>query len=154
MRAFQRMETLQPSYLFSIPQKCMQVSYSDIQTSVESVEVTNKNVGLALVVNPDRAKDIPTIDGWEIVTDPNGGNNNYVEVVDAFSSSSNITTTWTLRSLGSPGVYSLYLAVQHGSPEGGVAMTGISQETEIIVAEVPENLPRLRTGLNQYKNNR
>ena len=116
----------------------------DIQTSVESVEVSStKMVGLALVVNPDRAKDIPTIDGWEIVTDPNGGNNNYVEVVDAFSSSSNITTTWTLRAPSSPGVYSLYLAVQHGSPEGGVAMTGISQETEIIVAEVPENLPRL-----------
>ena len=40
-------------------------------------------------------------------------------------------------------VYELYLAVQHGSPDGGVAMTGISDAKQVVVSEVPENLPRL-----------
>ena len=116
----------------------------EIHTSVESVEVSsNKMVGMALLVNSEGAKDLPANDGWEVITDPNGGTNNYVEISDSFSSQNIVNRTWTLRAPSNPGTYDLYLAVQHGSPDGGVAMTGISLANSVTVSEVPANLPRL-----------
>ena len=116
----------------------------EIQTSVSFAEVSSNNMaGLTLLVNADGAKDLPAIDGWEVVTDPNGGTNNYVEVVDSFSLESMVMQSWTLRAPSNPGNYELYLAIQHGTPEGGIAMTGISGPKQVTVSEVPENLPRL-----------
>tara|TARA_B100000945_G_scaffold37093_1_gene25058 strand:+ start:2179 stop:3279 length:1101 start_codon:yes stop_codon:yes gene_type:complete len=116
----------------------------EIETWVSFVEVSSNNmVGLALLVNEEGAKDLPGNDGWEVVTDPNGGTNNYVEIVDSFSLQNEVRKTWTLRAPASPGTYELYLAVQHGTPNGGVAMTGISDAKQVVVSEVPENLPRL-----------
>ena len=111
----------------------------EIQTSVSFAEVSSNNmVGLNILVNSDGAKDLPAIDGWEIVTDPNGGSNNYVEVVDSFSSDSVVFQSWTLRAPSEPGNYELYLAIQHGTPDGGVAMTGISSAKQVTVSEVPD----------------
>ena len=119
----------------------------EIQTSVSLSEVSSNNmVGLNLLINSDGAKDLPAIDGWEIITDPNGGSNNYVEVVDSFSSDSVVFQSWTMRAPSEPGNYELYLAIQHGTPDGGVAMTGISNAKQVTVSEVPENLPRLSEG--------
>ena len=116
----------------------------EIQTSVGEVDVSSINmVGFALLINSDGAKDLPANDGWEIVTDPNGGTNNYVEIYDSYSSQSTVSRSWTLRAPSEPGIYGLYLAVQHGTPEGGVAMSGISAINSVLVEEVPENLPRL-----------
>lgn len=116
----------------------------EIKTSVEGVDVSSSDmVGMAILVNPDGAKDLPANDGWEVITDPNGGSNNYVEVVDEFSSQTTVIQSWTLRAPSNPGVYDLFLAVQHGSPNGGVAMTGVSNSTTVEVQEVPENLPQL-----------
>ena len=116
----------------------------EIQTSVESVDVSSKNmVGISLLINSDGAKDLPANDGWEVITDPNGGTNNYVEITDSFSSQNTVNRSWTLRAPSEPGNYELYLAVQHGTPEGGVAMSGISDIKSVLVVEVPENLPRL-----------
>jgi len=116
----------------------------EIQTSVSFAEVSSNNMaGLTLLVNTDGAKDLPAIDGWEVVTDPNGGTNNYVEVVDSFSPESMVMQSWTLRAPSNPGDYELYLAIQHGTTEGGIAMTGISAPKQVTVSEVPENLPRL-----------
>ena len=116
----------------------------EIQTSVESVDVSSNNmVGISLLINSDGAKDLPANDGWEVITDPNGGTNNYVEITDSFSSQNTVNQSWTLRAPSEPGNYELYLAVQHGTPEGGVAMSGISDIKPVLVVEVPENLPRL-----------
>jgi hypothetical protein len=116
----------------------------EVQTSIGSVDVSSNNmVGMALLINSDGAKDLPANAGWEIVTDPNGGMNNYVEISDSFSSQSPVNRSWTLRAPSEPGNYGLYLAVQHGTPEGGVAMSGISEIKSVQVEEVPENLPRL-----------
>ena len=116
----------------------------EVQTSIGSVDVSsNDMVGMTLLINSDGAKDLPANDGWEVVTDPNGGSNNYVEISDTFSSQSTVNRSWTLRAPSEPGIYGLYLAVQHGTPEGGVAMSGISDIKSVQVEEVPENLPRL-----------
>jgi len=120
---------------------------TEIKTTVSFADVSSNNmVGLTLLANPDGAKDLPASDGWEIITDPNGGKNNYVEIVDSFSSVSMISQIWTLRAPSNPGNYNLYLGIQHGSPQGGVAMTGFSESKQVTVTEVPENLPRLSVG--------
>ena len=117
---------------------------TEIETSVSFAEVSSNNmVGLTLLINSDGAKDLPANDGWEIITDPNGGTNNYVEIVDSFSIESMVSQKWTLRAPSNPGSYNLYLGIQHGSPDGGIAMTGISPVQSVTVTEVPENLPRL-----------
>ena len=119
----------------------------EVQTSIGSVDVSsNSMVGMTLLINSDGAKDLPANDGWEVVTDPNGGSNNYVEISDSFSSQNTVNRSWTLRAPSEPGNYGLYLAVQHGTPEGGVAMSGISEIKSVQVEEVPENLPRLSPG--------
>ena len=116
----------------------------DLTSTVGNVEVSSNNmVGFNLLVNDDGAKDLPSNDGWEIITDPTGGTNNFAQIVDSFSSVSVVERTWTLRAPSEPGSYTLYLAVQHGTPQGGVAMTGISEPYVVNVSEVPENLPRL-----------
>jgi hypothetical protein len=116
----------------------------EIQTSIEGVDVSSNSMsGMAILINSDGAKDLPANDGWEVITDPNGGTNNYVEITDSFSSQNIVTRSWTLRAPSNPGMYDLFLAVQHGSPSGGVAMSGISSLTQVEVSAVPENLPQL-----------
>ena len=59
-----------------------------------------------------------------------------------------VSQKWTLRAPSNPGDYNC-LAIQHGSPNGGIAMTGISSVQSVTVSEVPENLPRLAEIGNQ-----
>ena len=71
----------------------------EIETTISFAEVSSNNmVGMTLLVNEDGAKDLPANDGWEVVTDPNGGTNNYVEIIDSFSINSIVDRTWTLRA--------------------------------------------------------
>ena len=75
----------------------------EIETSVESVDVSSNNmVGMTLLINSDGAKDLPANDGWEVITDPNGGTNNYVEISDSFSSQNTVNRSWTLRAPSEP----------------------------------------------------
>jgi len=132
------------SLMLEAPEQVYAGLLFDLKSTVGNVEVSSNNmVGLNLLINDDGAKDLPSNDGWEIITDPNGGTNNFVQIVDTFSPVSVVERTWTLRAPSEPGTYTLYLAVQHGTPQGGVAMTGISEPYLVNISEVPENLPRL-----------
>ena len=83
-------------------------------------------VGLTLLINSDGAKDLPANDGWEIITDPNGGTNNYVEIVDSFSQ-----RAWCHKH-GLSELHPIQVLTtciweySTDSPDGGIAMTGIS----------------------------
>ena len=112
----------------------VKVVISDAQLS------SNQLIGVAILINDNGAKDLPAYDGWEVVADHNGGENNYVE---STTSSSEVVLSWTLRAPSIVETYTLYAAVQHGSPSGSIAMTGISAPFTIQVEQVPENLPRL-----------
>ena len=82
---------------------------TEIETSVSFAEVSSNNmVGLTLLINSDGAKDLPANDGWEIITDPNGGTNNYVEIVDSFSLESMVSQKWTLRAPSNQGDYECF----------------------------------------------
>jgi len=57
--------------------------------------------------------DRPSTDGWRIETDPNGGRNNYVEVVFP-GPGTQVTLQWNLTAPITPGTYRLFTRSQHG----------------------------------------
>ena len=111
-----------------------------VDVVVENPQLSNQRMlGVFLLINDRGAKDTPAHEGWEIVADPNGGANNYVEKSVA-RSAANITFTWTLRAPVA-GNYELLASIHHGGtsqPEHGNSPT-----ISLSVVEPPENLPRL-----------
>ena len=99
-------------------------------------------VGVFLLTNENGAKDTPAHEGWTIVSDPNGGTNNYVELEYPREAES-LTFTWTLRAPSAPVSHNLLATVHHGSEGGGTAFQGQSETIAIDVSTPPENLARL-----------
>jgi hypothetical protein len=114
--------------------------FTTVDVVVENPQLSNQRMlGVFLLINDRGAKDTPAHEGWEIVADPNGGANNYVEKTVA-RSAANITFTWTLRAPVA-GNYELLASIHHGGtsqPEHGNSPT-----ISLSVVEPPENLPRL-----------
>ncbi|MEK6852134.1 MAG: hypothetical protein AABY30_06315 [Candidatus Thermoplasmatota archaeon] len=71
-------------------------------------------VGVFLLRSASGTGDSPTMDGWEILQDPKGGANNYVEIVSP-GPGATVTFRWTLKAPATPGDYTLLVRVHHGS---------------------------------------
>ncbi|MEE9489021.1 MAG: CARDB domain-containing protein [Thermoplasmata archaeon] len=57
--------------------------------------------------------DVPSADGWIIIQDPNGNENNYVQKI-ANASGETLVFRWHIRGPFSAGTYTLYARVHHG----------------------------------------
>ena len=113
-----------------------------VDVVVENPQLSNQRMlGVFLLVNDRGAKDTPGHQGWQIVADPNGGANNYVEKSVA-RSAENITFTWTLRAPVA-GNYDLLASIHHGGTSQPAH--GNSPSISFAVVEPPANLPRLST---------
>ncbi|MEC8106575.1 MAG: hypothetical protein VX115_02425 [Candidatus Thermoplasmatota archaeon] len=100
-------------------------------------------IGIFLLSSTNANNDIPTTDGWSILSDGMGGSNNYIEY--ASIDSNVLTHSWILRS-DEVGEKILYVSVHHGDNSGtdaGSPFFGVSQAFEIIVEAIPENLQRI-----------
>lgn len=64
----------------------------------------------SLTANPS---DIPSTDGWTILVDPNGNQNNYVQTTVS-AQGDTASLQWDLRAPPSSGSYALYARVHHG----------------------------------------
>jgi len=90
------------------------------QGLVVSVNVTEDQLGgdsllgAFLLRSATGSGDSPTEDGWEILQDPNGGANNYVELASP-GPGSTVAFRWTLKAPATPGDYTLLVRVHHGS---------------------------------------
>lgn len=90
------------------------------QGIVISVNVTEDQlggdvlVGTFLLRSATGTGDSPTGDGWEILQDPNGGTNNYVEIASP-GAGATVAFRWTLKAPATPGDYTLLVRVHHGS---------------------------------------
>ncbi|MFQ5883508.1 MAG: CARDB domain-containing protein [Thermoplasmata archaeon] len=75
---------------------------------------SNKIVGVFLLrsLTADDS-DVPSVDGWRILEDPNGNENNYVQRI-ANASGETLAFRWVLRAPFSAGTYVLYARVHHG----------------------------------------
>lgn len=113
------------------------VTVSNIETTVSGL------LGIFLLSDLSGAGDTPADDGWDIVSNSEGGTQNYVEVLISPGQKEH-TVSWTLRA-PERGTYALHAAIHHGTQDGSEApFFGSSiQPMEIGVVPVPENLPRL-----------
>ena len=124
------------------------VAYEGLLTSV-SIDITNIEtsqtgiLGVFLLSDLSGAGDTPADDGWTVISNSEGGSENYVEVTVA-AGTTEATVTWTLRA-PSEGEYPLHGAIHHGTQDGSEApFFGASVAPEVVdVREVPEDLPRL-----------
>lgn len=124
------------------------VAYEGLLTSVavtvSNIETTQTGLlGVFLLTDLNGAGDTPEDDGWTIVSNSEGGTQNYVEVTVEPGENEH-TVTWTLRT-PVVGAYAFYGAIHHGSQDGSEApFFGASgAPAGIDVQPVPENLPRL-----------
>ena len=100
-------------------------------------------IGIFLLSSTNANNDIPTTDGWSILSDGMGGSNNYIEY--ASIGSNVLTHSWILRA-DEVGEKVLYVSVHHGDNSGvdaGSPFFGVSQAFEITVEAIPENLQRI-----------
>ena len=100
-------------------------------------------IGIFLLSSTNANNDIPTTDGWSILSDGMGGSNNYIEY--ASIDSNVLTHSWILRT-DEVGEKLLYVSVHHGDNSGtdaGSPFFGVSQAFEITVEAIPENLQRI-----------
>ncbi|MDP6194475.1 MAG: hypothetical protein QF880_01985 [Candidatus Poseidonia sp.] len=126
------------------------VAYEGLLTSVSvtvsNIETTTTGLlGFFLLSDLSGAGDTPADAGWTIVSNSEGGSENYVEAVIA-SGQTQHTVHWTLRA-PPVGTSTLHAAIHHGSEDGSEApfFGATVSPTTIEVVEVPEDLPRLAT---------
>lgn len=113
------------------------VTVSNIETTVSGL------LGIFLLSDLSGAGDTPADDGWAIVSNSEGGSQNYVEVLIEPGQNEH-TVSWTLRAPAT-GNYELHAAIHHGTQDGSEApFFGSSLEPiQVNVVPVPEDLPRL-----------
>ncbi len=100
-------------------------------------------IGIFLLSSTNANNDIPTTDGWSILSDGMGGSNNYIEY--ASINANVLTHSWILRA-DEVGEKLLYVSVHHGDNSGtdaGSPFFGVSQAFKITVEAIPENLQRI-----------
>tara|TARA_Y100000991_G_scaffold75846_2_gene57051 strand:- start:10691 stop:11662 length:972 start_codon:yes stop_codon:yes gene_type:complete len=113
------------------------VTVSNIETTVSGL------LGIFLLSDLSGAGDTPADEGWTIVSNSEGGTQNYVEVLVEPGQTEH-TVSWTLRA-PTTGSYGLHAAIHHGTQDGSEApfFGSTVEPIEINVVPVPEDLPRL-----------
>ncbi|MEC8766840.1 MAG: hypothetical protein VXX16_04830 [Candidatus Thermoplasmatota archaeon] len=113
------------------------VTITDVETTVSGL------LGVFLLSDLSGADDTPADAGWTILSNSEGGDQNYVEITVAPGETER-TVTWTLRA-PSLGEHPLHAAIHHGTESGEEApFFGASTQPAVVeVVAVPENLPRL-----------
>ncbi len=117
---------------------------TSVTVSIENIETTQQGLlGVFLLSSLSGAGDLPSDDGWTIISNSEGGTENYVEIT-VLPSQDQRNVTWTLRA-PSIGQYELHGAIHHGTEDGSEApFFGQSNTPAVVeVVLVPEDLPRL-----------
>ena len=131
--------SLQPSGTVWVGQPAeITVQISGLQSSHDIDQI-----GIFLLSSTNANGDIPTTDGWSILSDGMGGANNYIEYSSV--NSGVLSHSWVLRS-DEIGEKNLYVSVHHGDDSGtdaGSPFFGVSQAFPITVEPIPENLQRI-----------
>ena len=111
-----------------------------VTATISGVQFSSSDtLGLFLITDTTGHSDLPEDAGWTVISDQNGGDNNYVEL-EASSLSSEYSLSWTLKPSGID-LTNFYLSIHHGGENK--PFFGISNALSITPQVVPENLPRL-----------
>ena len=96
-------------------------------------------IGLFLLTDTTGHSDTPKDAGWEVLSDSNGGTNNYLEGnIDV--ETNNLSASWTIKPTELT-TTTFYVSIHHGGDD--IPYFGISQGFELEVLPIPDNLPRL-----------
>lgn len=136
---------------FTIQIQQTSTAYAGLPMSL-NVEVSNLDqmqidvLGVFLLTDTTGFEDTPEDDGWAIVSNSQGGDENYVE---AQPTSPSVDIGWVLKPPSEPGTFTFFASIHHGSTDqSGTPYFGISNEPLTIeVLPVPENLPRIDPGI-------
>ena len=97
------------------------------------------SVGMFLLTDTTGHSDTPRDAGWEILSDSNGGTNNYLEgSMDV--GMDNFSASWTIKPTELT-TTTFYLSIHHGGDD--IPYFGISQGFDLEVLPIPDNLPRI-----------
>ena len=100
---------------------------------------SSDKVGLFLITDTTGHSDLPEDADWTVISDQNGGANNYIELAGS-SLSSEYTVSWTIKPETLQPT-NFYLSIHHGSEN--TPFFGISDALTINPENIPDNLPRL-----------
>ncbi len=111
-----------------------------ITATVSGIQFSSSDaIGLFLLTDVTGHSDLPEDGGWEVISDVNGGDNNYVEI-EGSSFEDSYTISWTVKpTVIDPTTF--YLSIHHGGQN--TPYFAISSGLNIDVLPVPDNLPRL-----------
>lgn len=132
------------SLTLDVPSDVYEGLLTSVSVTVSGVQTTSTGVlGVFLLSDVTGADDTPEDDGWTIVSNSEGGTQNYAEVIVAPGVMA-YTVEWTLRA-PEVGDYELHAAIHHGAQDGsGAPFFGVSEApTTVQVQPVPADLPRL-----------
>lgn len=117
---------------------------TSVSVTVSNIETTASGLlGFFLLSDLSGAGDTPADAGWTVVSNSEGGTENYVEAVIDPGQTQH-TVHWTLRA-PPVGTATLHAAIHHGTEDGSEApfFGASSSPATVDVRPVPEDLPRL-----------
>ena len=119
-------------------------AYLDLPVSVTAkvsgIQFSSSDkVGLFLITDTTGHSDLPEDADWTVISDQNGGANNYIELAGS-SLSSEYTVSWTIKPETLQPT-NFYLSIHHGSEN--TPFFGISDALTVNPENIPDNLPRL-----------
>ena len=119
-------------------------AYLDLPVSVTAkvsgIQFSSSDkVGLFLITDTTGHSDLPEDADWMVISDQNGGANNYIELAGS-SLSSEYTVSWTIKPETLQPT-NFYLSIHHGSEN--TPFFGISDALTVNPENIPDNLPRL-----------
>ena len=111
-----------------------------ISTIVSGAQLSySGDLGIFLLTDTTGHSDTPADAQWDILSDSNGGTNNYVEG-KLLSGQDNFSTSWTIKPTSLTAT-TFYISIHHGGDD--IPYFAISQGLEIEVLPIPDNLARL-----------
>ncbi len=116
-----------------------------ISTIISGTQLSySGSIGVFLLTDTTGHSDTPADADWDIISDSNGGSNNYIEG-NLMAGENNFSATWTLKP-SKLAITTFYISIHHGG--GDIPYFGIGQGVEVEVLPIPENLPRLASDFN------
>ncbi len=111
-----------------------------ISATVSGVQFSSsEKIGLFLLTDTTGHSDLPEDAGWDLISDINGGTNNYVEI-ETSSLTDQYSVSWVVKP-SKIETTDFYLSIQHGGDD--IPYFGISSSLSIDTLPIPDNLPRL-----------
>lgn len=127
-----------------LPQRIYEGLPAEISVEISSLPQTETGIfGAFLLTSLNANNDIPSTEGWSIVSNSNLGQTNYQEQV--LTAGNTLIFNWTISN-NEITTSEFYVALNHGSSENDLSHLGVSQAFEISTIALPADMPSIIPG--------